>query len=51
MGGLIDMEQRGCELIGNHNDFVTFLTSSMILTLDFKGHILKELYFRNGMVD
>ena len=48
MGGPIDMERKGCESIGCYTHFVTF-TSTMTLTLDFQGQILKKSYRRNGM--
>ena len=31
--------------------WLSMFTSSMTLTLDFQGQILKKLYFRNGMAD
>ena len=55
MGGPIDMERKGCESIGCYFHFVTFnfitWTSTMTLTLDFQGQILKKSYLRNGMAD
>ena len=52
MGWPIDMEWKGCESIGCYTHFViSTLTSTMTLTLDFQGQILKKSYLRNGMAD
>ena len=46
MGGPIDMEQKGFESIGCCTHIVTLnyesMTSSMTLTLEFQGQILKK---------
>ena len=52
MGCPIDMEPKECQSIGCYTHFVTFnFTSTMTLTLDFQGQILKKSYLRNGMAD
>ena len=52
MEGPIDMERKGCELIGCYTYFVTFnFPSPMTLILDCQGQILKKSYIRNGMAD
>ena len=44
-------QERGGWLTWNERDVSQTLTSSMILTLDFQGKILKLLYHRNGRVN
>ena len=53
MEGPIDMERKRCESTGCYTHFVAFnfLSSTMTLTLDFQGQILKMSYLRNGMTD
>ena len=48
----IDMERKRCESIGCWTHVVIIMfTSSMTLTLDFQGQILKKSYLKNGMAD
>ena len=52
MGGPIGMERKRCELIGCYIYLVTFnSTSTMSLTLEFRGQLLKKAYLRNEMAD
>ena len=50
MGGLIDMERKGCESIGCQTQIVT-LNCDRTNDLDFQGQILKMLYLKNGRAD
>ena len=52
MEGPFDMEWKGCESIGCYTHFfISTLTSTITLTLDFQGQILKKLYLRSGTAD
>ena len=54
MGGQIDMERNKRDLSRQNVGPMLWLpmfTSSMTLTLDFQGQILKKSYLRNGMAD
>ena len=52
MGGPINMERKGCESIGCYPTlWLWTVTSSMTLTLEFQGQILKKSWLCIGMPD
>ena len=50
MGEPIDMERKGCEVLGCWTPKYVILTFDLIMTLTFYGPIFKYPYLRNGRV-